>query len=174
MAEAIDKPMGRPLGPVGRFIKIACLLMAALAGTAFVVEMLLSAASVFLRTLTGRGISGDYELVQMLSAMGIALCLPYCQFEKGHVFVDFFTLWAPARLKRYLDAMGALLLAACAFFLAWRVWVGMGELREYGEATMVLNLSVWWGYIPVVPAFILLGITALHSVYLEIRGDGDE
>lgn len=174
MSEAIDAPPSRVLGPVGKAIRAVCLAMAVLAGLAFVVEMLLSALSVLLRMVNGRGIAGDFELVQMLSAVGIALCLPYCQFEKGHVFVDFFTLWAPQWLKRMLDTMANLLLAACSFFLAWRIWEGMSELREFGEASMVLNLPIWWGYIPVVPAFVVLGVTGLHSAYQEFCGGCDE
>lgn len=174
MAEVMDEPRTRKLGAVGRTIEKLCQAMAIMAGAAFVIEMLLSAVSVLMRMVIGRGVGGDFELVQVLSAVGIALCLPYCQFHKGHVFVDFFTLWAPASLKRLLDAIGALLLALCAFFLAWRIWEGMGELREFGEASMVLNLPIWWGYIPVVLAFVMLGIAALHTGYGELLGDRDE
>ena len=170
MAEVMDEPVARQSGAVGWVIEKLCQAMAIMAGVAFVAEMLLSAVSVMLRAVIGRGVAGDFELVQVLSAMGIALCLPYCQLQKGHVFVDFFTLWAPALLKRFLDAIAALLLAACSFFLAWRIWEGMADLREYGEATMVLNLPIWWGYIPVVPAFVMLGVTALYTAYGESRG----
>ncbi|WP_374324195.1 TRAP transporter small permease [Azonexus sp.] len=174
MAEVMDEPRTRKLGAVGRMIEKLCQAMAIMAGAAFVIEMLLSAVSVLMRMVIGRGIGGDFELVQVLSAVGIALCLPYCQFHKGHVFVDFFTLWAPASLKRLLDAIGALLLALSAFFLAWRIGDGMSELREYGEASMVLNLPIWWGYVPVVLAFVMLGIAALHTGYGELLGERDE
>ncbi|PKO41386.1 MAG: TRAP transporter small permease [Betaproteobacteria bacterium HGW-Betaproteobacteria-6] len=141
--------------------------MAWAAGLMFLTEMVMSSVSVLGRSLFGQGIPGDYELVQMLSAMGIAMCLPYCQLRKGHVFVDFFTLWAPASIKRYLDAFGGILLAGCAFLLAWRIWQGMLDMREYEETSMVLGLPIWWGYIPVVPAFALLGVTALHTASNE-------
>lgn len=144
--------------------------MAVIAGLLFCAEALMSVASVLGRAVLGLPVPGDYELVQMLSAMGIAMCLPYCQLRKGHVFVDFFTLWAPAGLKRVLDALAALFLALCAFLLAWRVWDGMLEAREYGETSMVISLPVWWGYVPVVPALALLGVTALHTMARTCRG----
>ncbi|PKO58213.1 MAG: TRAP transporter small permease [Betaproteobacteria bacterium HGW-Betaproteobacteria-19] len=134
------------------------------------IEALMSVTSVIGRALFNLPVPGDYELVQMLSAMGIAMCLPYCQLKRGHVFVDFFTLWAPTSLKRVLDAIASLLLAGASFLLAWRIWDGMLEMREYGETSMVIALPVWWGYIPVAPSFVLLGIAALYTVFEELSG----
>ncbi|AWI81403.1 MAG: TRAP transporter small permease [Betaproteobacteria bacterium HGW-Betaproteobacteria-13] len=163
MAEALDIPVVPATGWVGRTIEQACSLMAMLAGAMFCAEAIMSVVSVVGRAAFDTPVQGDYELVQMLSAMGIAMCLPYCQLKKGHVFVDFFTLWAPAGLKRVLDALASLLLALCAFLLTWRIWEGMLEMREYGETSMVIALPVWWGYIPVAPAFALLGLAALYT-----------
>lgn len=171
MAEAMETRSVPASGPVGKTIEWACAAMAVLAGLMFCAEAVMSVVSVVGRALFGMPVQGDYELVQMLSAMGIALCLPYCQVKRGHVFVDFFTLWASPGLKRALDAIAALLLALCSFVLAWRIWEGMLEMREYGETSMVIALPVWWGYVPVAPAFVLLGITALYTFSQEVRGD---
>lgn len=171
MAESVAVELARPSGMIGRCIEKACLTMAVLAGVMFCIEALMSVLSVIGRATFNLPVPGDYELVQMLSAMGIAMCLPYCQLAKGHVFVDFFTLWAPAPLKKVLDALSALLMSLCSFVLAWRIWAGMIEMREYGETSMVISLPIWWGYVPVVPAFVLLGITALYTFTLEIRGE---
>lgn len=173
MAESAIHARGVPVrSPAGRAIELACMTLAILGGVLFLVEALMSVTSVVGRALFSLPVPGDYELVQMLSAMGIAMCLPYCQFTKGHVFVDFFTLWASPAVKRMLDATAALLLSACAFFLAWRIWHGLVEMREYGETSMVIALPVWWGYVPVVPSFVLLGIAALYSFAGELAGEG--
>ena len=168
-AAAPQHPPPPPEGAVSGGVQRACKAMAVMAGLMFLLEALMSAASVGGRALFNAPVPGDYELVQMLSAMGIAMCLPYCQLKKGHVFVDFFTLWAPAGLKRVLDSVAALLLAISSFVLAWRVWEGMQEMREYGEASMVIELPIWWGYIPVVPALALLGVTALYTLQRDWR-----
>lgn len=171
MAEAMEIRAVPATGPVGKTIEWVCAAMAVLAGLMFCAEAVMSVVSVVGRAAFGMPVQGDYELVQMLSAMGIAMCLPYCQVKKGHVFVDFFTLWASPGLKRVLDAIAALLLAFCSFVLAWRIWEGMLEMREYGETSMVIALPVWWGYIPVAPAFVLLGIAALYTFSQELRGE---
>lgn len=171
MAESLDHPVVAASGPVGKTVELACATLAVLGGAIFVIESLMSVASVIGRAFFSMPVPGDYELVQMMSAMGIAMCLPYCQLRKGHVFVDFFTLWAPAAIKRGLDAIASLLLSASSFFLAWRVWEGMLEMREYGETSMVIALPVWWGYVPVVPSFALLGVAALYTFVLELTGE---
>jgi len=170
MAEAIERPYVPTEGLVGRNMERACSMLAILGGVFFLIEALMSVTSVIGRALFNLPVPGDYELVQMLSAMGIAMCLPYCQLKRGHVFVDFFTLWAPTSLKRVLDAIASLLLAGASFLLAWRIWDGMLEMREYGETSMVIALPVWWGYIPVAPSFVLLGIAALYTVFEELSG----
>ena len=170
MAQARDLPEAPPPGPAGRIIHRACATMAVLAVLLFCIEAAMTVASIVGRTLFRMPVPGDFELVQMLSAMGIAMCLPYCQWRGGHVFVDFFTLWAPNRLKRVLDMIAALLLAGSAFLLSWRIWNGLLDMYEYGETSMVIALPVWWGYVPVVPAFALLGCTALYTFYRELHG----
>lgn len=168
---AITNELHAPPGSlIARLIPLACTFLAILGGVFFLAEALMSVTSVIGRALFNLPVPGDYELVQMLSAMGIAMCLPYCQLKRGHVFVDFFTLWAPPALKRVLDAIASLLLAGASFLLAWRIWDGMLEMREYGETSMVIALPVWWGYIPVAPSFVLLGMTALLTVFDELSG----
>ncbi|WP_397473907.1 TRAP transporter small permease [Pusillimonas sp.] len=172
----MPEPLSRPdiafTRLLGRLIEWACIAMAVLGGALFLAEALMSVLSVAGRSVLSRPILGDYEMVQLASAMGIVMCLPYCQLKRGHVFVDFFTLWAPERLKKLLDALACIVLAAIAFLLAWRCWLGMADMREYQESSMVLGLPIWWGYIPITPAFILLGITSVMTMIKDLRASG--
>ncbi len=159
--------MTSSISQVRHYVERFCAGLAGLGFLLFVVEALLSVASIFGRTFLQKGLPGDYELVQMLTAIAIALCLPYCEFKRGNVFVDFFTLWVPRPVTRVLDAIACLLLAAVAFVLAWRTAVGMGEMREYAESTMVLSIPIWWTYLALPFSFTLLGIAALFNFHLE-------
>ena len=162
--ETLDQPVAGPSGPITRGIESLCRWFAVVGFALFVGESLLSVASVIGRATISRPIPGDYELVQMVSAMGIAMCLPFCELARGHVFVDFFTARVPAGGKRLLDGLAAVLLAGVAFLLAWRTLEGMTEMRAYGESSMVLGLPVWWGYVPLIPSFVLLGFAALVNL----------
>lgn len=147
-----------------RGLEAACWFFAALGVLLFLVEALLSVASITGRIVLRNPVPGDYELVRMLSAVGIVMCLPYCELKKGHVLVDFFTLRAPEPFKRLLDVTASLLMAAVAFLLAWRTGVGTLEIRQYQETSMVLGLPIWWTYVPLAPAFLLLGVAALANL----------
>lgn len=148
----------------GTILELVCRVLAYIGGALFIIEAVMSVISVLGRTFFSTPIPGDYELIQMFSAIGITLCMPYCQMCHGHVFVDFFTLWAPQRLKRYLDSFASLLLAILAFLLAWRSWDGMLDMYEYQEGSMVLGMPIWWGYFPIVPSFVVFGIAALYTM----------
>lgn len=147
-----------------RWIDAICVALALLGGLIFIAEALLSVLSISGRALLGRPLPGDYELVQLMSAAAVVMCLPYCQRRQGHVVVSFFTRWAPRSFKRVLDRLALLLLAAVAFLLLWRSWHGLVETRSYGETTMVLAFPLWWAYLPLLPAFLMLGVAALAPV----------
>lgn len=148
-----------------RWLEAVCWFFAIVGVLLFLIEALLSAASITGRIAIKIPVPGDYELVRMLSAVGIVMCLPYCEIKKGHVLVDFFTLKAPEWMKRGLDVTASILLAAVAFLLAWRTGIGTLEIRQYQETTMVLGVPVWYSYIPLAPAFVLLGIAALANIF---------
>ncbi len=171
MAEATFAPVVRPQDPVGRALDLACRAFAICAGLVLTGMALMSVASIAGRSLFDAPIKGDYELVQMMSAIAVAMSLPYCQMVRGHVIVDFFTAHLSAGINRVLDTIAAVLLAVAAFVIAWRIGVGMVELRGNDDATMLLNLPTWWGYAPMVPSFFLLGGAALYTAWSNLHGD---
>lgn len=151
-------------GMARRSIEFVCKAFACLGFALFLIAAAVSAVSVAGRALLHSPVPGDYELIQMFSSISIAMCLPYCELKRGHVFVDFFTMWASEPLKQWLDVAAGLLLALVAFLIAWRTWHGMLEIREYQEMSMVLGLPIWWSYILLTPSFVLLGLTALMNL----------
>src|SRR3972149_4273473 len=63
---------------------------------------LMSAASILGRATLGRPILGDFELVEIGTAVAGSPFLPYCQATGGGIIVDFFTLRAGERTVRAL------------------------------------------------------------------------
>ena len=126
----------------------------------------MSVVSIAARSLLGRPVPGDFELVQVGCGVAIAAFLPYCQLRRGNIIVDFFTVRASARVQRRLDALGALLLAAVMALLAWRALAGMLTVKASGEITMIVGFPVWIGYGAIVPS---LALTALVSVAVAVE-----
>lgn len=126
---------------------------------------LLTVASVIGRSWLARPIQGDVELTQFGIALCIALCLPWCQLQRGNIIVDFFTQAAPAPVQRGLDRLGALLLAVMLGLLAWRAGAGALAVREAGETSMILGWPMWFSYAALAPGLALSGLIALLQAW---------
>ena len=130
----------------------------------------MTVASIAGRALFTQPIPGDVELTQFGVALCISLCLPWCQLHGANIMVDFFTQRMPTRVVRRLDAVGALLMAVMAALLSWRTAVGAVGVREAHEATMILDLPMWWVYASLAPGLALAALVALVQAAYHLAG----
>ena len=103
-----------------RLIELAAKAFAFAGGAVLVAMLCMSMASIAGRAIYGRPVQGDFELVQLACAVGIAAFLPWCQWRRGNIIVDFFTAKLTRRARAALDGIGALLLALVMALVAWR------------------------------------------------------
>ena len=142
----------------------------AFAGGVVLVAMTgMSVVSIAGRTVLGRPLAGDFELVQVGCAVAVAAFLPYCQLRRGNIIVDFFTVRAGPRVQAALDALGALLLAAVMALLAWRTAAGMLTVKAAGEITMIVGFPVWLGYAAIVPSLALTALVGLVTALEALK-----
>lgn len=171
MADAIFVDSdARPIALFGRVLNASCRFFAICAGIMLILMALMSLTSIAGRTFFDKPILGDYELVQMMSAVAVTMSLPFCQMIRGHIIVDFFTVGLSRKVNRVFDVIASLILAVVAFAFSLRIGVGMFDLRENGDASMLLNVPTWWGYAPMVLSFFLLGCAALYTAWADISG----
>ena len=170
MADVIvDEVHSHRHGPAGRLLIATCKAFAVGAGILLILMAAMSLASIVGRTFLDKPILGDYELVQVLCAVAVSMSLPYCQIARGHVIVDFFTTRTPTSVNRVLDVAAGLLLAGLAFVVAWRLAIGMVDLRRTGDASMLIGFPTWVAYAPMVLSFALLGLAALFIARDDLR-----
>ncbi|OGK99957.1 MAG: hypothetical protein A3E31_16105 [Candidatus Rokubacteria bacterium RIFCSPHIGHO2_12_FULL_73_22] len=157
--ERAADPGERP--DLGALLHRLAVLLAYVGGSAIAGVGLMSAASVGGRALLSRPILGDFELVEMGTAIAGSLFLPYCQATHGHVIVDFFTLRASARSVRALDRFGALVMATTLLVVGWRTLVGCLDIARSGQTTMLMGIPIWIGYAAMLPGVAAAGLIAL-------------
>jgi TRAP-type C4-dicarboxylate transport system permease small subunit len=138
-------------------------------GAVFVVMIGMSATSIASRTLLGRPLPGDFELVQLGCAIGVAAFLPWCQMRRGNIIVDFFTARLSPRAQSLLDAVGALLLALVMALVAWRASAGAISVYESGERAMISRYPQWIGYAAIVPPLALTSLAALYTAWESLK-----
>ncbi len=152
--------------PLHTWLLRLCTLAAALGGMVVLSVATIVTASVLMRNLGLRGISGDFELVQMSCVFAAGLFLPLCQLSKGHVMVDIFTAWLPRSMVAYLDRFWTLVFAAAWGLLCFYTFEGMQEIRDYNDLTMLLRIPVWWSFVPVIIGTGLSAfIAALQAIF---------
>lgn len=117
-------------------------VLAVMGGLVAVGISLLVVTSVASRGAGLGGVRGDFELVQMATAVAFFFFLPLCQIRRGNVMVDTFTGRLPRRLQRGIDGVWDLVFAGFMGLIAWRLWVGAMEAFQTNTATMVLLLPV--------------------------------
>jgi TRAP-type C4-dicarboxylate transport system permease small subunit len=168
---AISQNVEHHYGPIGRVLDNLSRAFAICAGITLTIMAFMSVASMIGRVVISKPIVGDFEMVQVMTAIVVAMSLPYCQMIRNNIVVDFFTTSLPKRLNDFFDLIANLLLTIGAFTFAWRMTVGMLELKTTGDATMLLNFPTWYAYLPMVLSFFLLGCNALYSAWEDFTGE---
>ena len=130
-----------PQDVVGKWLGRVCRWFAVIGGAVLVAMTLMSVASIVGRSLFGKPVPGDFELIQIGCAICVAAFLPWCQMQGGNIIVDFFT-----------------------------VRVGAITVKASGETSMIMGFPSWIGYAFMVPGFALTAVVGLYSAYVAWRG----
>ena len=124
--------------------------LAVVAGGVLVAVALLTVISIGGRSLIWAGLApipGDFELVEIGTAVAVFGFLPYCHLHHGHVTVDVIVNQLPTPLFNLLTIVGDLAVALVTYVVAWRLWLGLQDKLAYGESTMILGAPLWAGYL---------------------------
>jgi TRAP-type C4-dicarboxylate transport system permease small subunit len=123
-----------------------------------------------MRWLLGDGISGDFELVQIATALGAFAFLPLCQSRHGNVIVDTFTARLPERARRGLDALWDLVYAAIIAIIAWRLVVGALDAFASQTTSMVLGIPQGYAIAACAVMGAFLSVVAVTTAKRAARG----
>ena len=154
-----------------RTLEFLAKLCAVVAGVLLTVITLMTCVSVIGRNTTGWTIVGDFELSGSAAGAAIALFLPWCQFKRGNIIVDFFTTKASEATQSRLDRAGALLLALVMGLMTWRTFIGGLNAWKSQAGSMMLGFPDWVVYCGMVPPLALTAVIglaqALHGFEAE-------
>jgi TRAP-type C4-dicarboxylate transport system permease small subunit len=143
--------------------------VAALGGATMLAAAFLVTVSVLGRWANIGPVPGDFELVQLSTALGVFSFFAYIQARRGNIVVDSLTGRLPKVVTRGLDAMWDLVWAGFAALIAWRLFIGAGEAATSGTTTMMLAM-------PIAPAIYvasvlagLLAVTGFITAFMLLR-----
>jgi TRAP-type C4-dicarboxylate transport system permease small subunit len=150
---------------LGHMLNRAAVILAYAGGIVVSAIGVMSAVSIIGRSAISRPITGDFELVEIGTAIAGSLFLPYCQATYGHISVDIFTLRSSPRTIERLDRFGSLLMAIMFMTVGWRTVSGSIDLRYNGETSMLLGFPIWISYAAIAPGTFVAGIIALAQSF---------
>ncbi|HUV56000.1 MAG TPA: TRAP transporter small permease [Dehalococcoidales bacterium] len=118
---------------------------------ACIVLMALVVANVILR-FTWKSIPGTLDVTESLMLVITVMMLAYTQIKRGHVKVEFFTNFLPAKPRQGLGLFTLILALGFTTFLTWQSWrVALLALR-------IQDASGTPPFIPFYPAKLILAI----------------
>lgn len=168
------RPDRRVVQRAEAWLLAASTAVAALGGLALVAISAVTVYSVVGRALPEwpslawwRPVRGDFELVELGTALAIFSFLPYAQITRANVVVDVFTSRASPRAKAALAVPANLMLTAIAALFTWRMAVATEALMTstYTQTTMMLRMPIWWGYLPATACMAFLTLVSGFTVW---------
>ncbi|MFC7705884.1 TRAP transporter small permease [Plastorhodobacter daqingensis] len=108
----------------------------------------------------GRRFSGDFELTEMFAAVAAFCFLPYTQLSDANVTADIFTSRASPRWVALFKLVAALVALLFALLLLWRMYYGLNDQRDYRYTTTILQVPIWWAFVPILVSLALLALAA--------------
>jgi len=174
---------------VGRWLERITRTFAYAGGVVLAAIALVTVASIIGRFFLFAGlgpIKGDYEIVEMGSAIAIFAFMPFAQYKRAHVVVDIFTMRLSQRVQSFLGFMGDVLIALAAGVIVWRFWLGLGEKIPYGsesvrnffsmgykpffaETTYELSVPIWIPYSFAFIGAVLFFVVSLFTVWRSLN-----
>ena len=168
MTELLYPPAERSAHDViDRWLNIIAETLAWIGGIALMGLVAMSLVSIVSRKLGFQPVNGDVEIMQMGCAVAAAAFLPLCTLRGDHLRVEFFTEKCRPKVRRRLDAVTDLLLAAVFGLLAWRTGLQVLDGQETGEVAALTAMPLWIPVMLMVPSLIMTGVCALYRTIVE-------
>ncbi|MFB2532345.1 TRAP transporter small permease [Paracoccus sp. p4-l81] len=154
---------------IGRIDRLALALARALAligGAILIALIAMICISITTRALGFGPVTGDYELVELGTALAVFAFLPFCQITGAHARVDVLTHRLGPRGWALLDGLWAVALAVVMALIAWKLAEGMAGKRMAAETTFLRQIPVWWAYAGALP---MAAVAALIAAWSALR-----
>ncbi|SEP12304.1 TRAP-type C4-dicarboxylate transport system, small permease component [Salinihabitans flavidus] len=134
-------------------------LWALLGGVLLLVVVIVNVVSV-IGGVVWKPFPGDFELTEIGVAVAAFAFLPYCELIGGNVTADIFTARAGPRLIAFFKFLASLMALIFACILLWRMYHGLLNQKDYNYTTAILQIPLWWGFVPILISLALLAVAA--------------
>jgi TRAP-type C4-dicarboxylate transport system permease small subunit len=179
MREIVIAP--KAAGPLGSAVAlvdtIVCVACAAVLWVTFLAMLLPTFANAVLRYTTDASLTWSVEVVQLTFPWFIMAGAVLAAQHGRHIGVELFVTLLPVRLTRWIAVPVQMLIILACGAVAY-VFIGFGQFEggmEFAAGDVAftsIGVPQSWSYLAILFGYLLLGLTALMTVYrLIIGGD---
>lgn len=136
----------------------------ALGGGAVLTGVVAVNVATVLGGIFGMPFPGDFELTEIGTAIAAFMFLPWCQMTGANVTADIFTARASPRWIAGFALLAAAVALGFSLLLLVQMQAGMADQRRYGYVTAILQVRIWWGFVPILASLALLAASALVTL----------
>jgi len=145
-------------------------VLALIGGVVLAALGVMQVVSIILRALIGKPVPGDFELIQLGTAVVVFCFLPITILHRHNFIVSLITDHLPRRAKAVLAAIASAVFLVIASVLLWRMSLGSLEIRALGEHTLVIGVPIWWALVPIMVAVAILVIASASALRRDLDG----
>lgn len=131
-------------------------------GSILVIMMMLTVIDIALR-ISGRPITGTYELVALAGAMVVGFAVPQTTQENGHIGVDLLIQALSRKARNVFFVITKIMGTALCGGVAWYLYKKGNHLLEQGDVSHTLQIPAYPG------AYVLAFCFAVESFILLLQ-----
>lgn len=113
-------------------------------------------------------IPGDFEMVEMCTAVVVFFFLPWCYLKNGHASVDLLYIHMPAWARRAVTVFSDLMMLLVWTVLTWRLALALADKFKEGETSFILQVPLWWAFVLCLFGAVVGCITYLAKTLVEL------
>lgn len=129
-----------------RFLRLTTRWIAMIGLVCLVGLTLATIADVLMRWLFNSPIEGVHDLYSLMVAVVVGTFFPVALIERHHITITFLGSAMGTRVNSWLNTLSNVALLLFLVLLSWQLIRYVGELRETGETTWILQwpIAPWW------------------------------
>ena len=89
----------------------------------------------------------------------------------ANVSADIFTAGVSPTTARNLNRLGSLVALFFSLLLFWRMYAGMLDYQTYLEVTTILQIPLWYAFVPTLFSLLLLILASLLTLRYPLGSD---
>ena len=150
---------------INKILSATTSLLAISGGSILLLSAIMTLMSVVGRAVFNSPINGDFELVEIASALAIFSFLPWVMLNRGNITIELFTKQASNSSKKILDGIAQIIFAVILAMFAVYAGLGAHDAFIYNEQSQILGIPIWLGMSYGALCFALTTLVCLHKAF---------